>query len=104
MGLWSAYVALPGTKGIEIAYTTEDIKHMIDNNPATSIANHTSRLASRRKSSKYTHQADVCSVRVRYDDVHMFLDRDNKERNHWSKGDFCLSTAQIKSILSFEVP
>lgn len=101
-GLWSTHVAVPGTTETETVYTTEDIKRMIDNNPAAPEARRASRMATRRKASRYIHQADVRSVRVRYNDFHMFLDRDERERNHWSRGSFHLTTAQIKSILSFE--
>ncbi|KAH7061824.1 hypothetical protein BKA63DRAFT_196277 [Paraphoma chrysanthemicola] len=98
LGLWSSSVASPDADKAGTVYTTEEIQKMIDN-PIQSKAGRRHRESERNEKSQHLQQADVCSVRVRYNDVHMFLDRDTKERSHWSNGDFHLSTAQIKSIL-----
>jgi hypothetical protein len=93
---------IPGTAEGGTAYTAEDIKRMIDNDPGSSKGGRAFRGSTRRRVSYCAPRVDVCSVRVRYNNIHMFLDRDVVERNHWSNASLHLSTEQIKSILSFE--
>lgn len=98
--LWTTYIAVPGGQEAYTTYTKEDIKSMLDHDPTASESRGRTRgINSRRKRC----EGRVCSVRVRYKNMEVFLDRDEKEPHHWCREDLSLSTLQIKDILSFSM-
>jgi hypothetical protein len=85
-----------------IVYTPEDVKRMIDSDLSLSEVGSGIRGFTRDGESDWMQRVDVCSVRILYNDVHMFLDRDLVERDYWSNKTFHLSTEQIKKTLSVD--
>jgi hypothetical protein len=81
-------------------FTTTDIERMIDNIPSASTTCRVSRVLTRHTSRKID-KVMVCSVRVWYNDAAMFVDRDESDWHSWRRGDFILSTAEIKSMLKY---
>jgi hypothetical protein len=104
-------------------FTTTDIERMIDNIPSASTTCRVSRVLTRNDTSRKIDKVTVCSVRVWYNDAAMFVDwcqtihyinlqattarrsafllfdnRDESDWHSWRRGDFILSTAEIKSI------
>jgi hypothetical protein len=85
-----------------IVYMPEDVKRMIDSDPSSSEVGSGICGFNRERESNCMQRVDVCSVRILYNDVHMFLDRDLVERDYWSNKTFHLSTEQIKKTLSLD--
>lgn len=77
---------------------------LIDNTSSASKGNGASRILARRDTSHNVQQAVVCSVRVYYNRTHMFLDRDEDDWHSWRRGDFVLSTREVKNMLAFLGP
>jgi hypothetical protein len=85
-----------------IVYMPEDLKRMIDSDPSSSEVGSGICGFNRERESNSMQRVDVCSVRILYNDVHMFLDRDLVERDYWSNKTFHLSTEQIKKTISLD--
>ena len=82
-------------------FTTKDIERMIDNIPSASVTSRVSRVLTRHDTSHKIDKVTVCSVRVWYNDAAMFVDRDESDWHSWRRGDFLLSTGEIKSMLKY---
>jgi hypothetical protein len=82
-------------------FTTKDIERMIDNIPSAPTSHRVSRVLTRHDTSHKIDKVTVVSVRVWYNDAAMFVDRDKLDWHSWRRGDFILSTGEIKSMLKY---
>lgn len=87
------------TEGNTRYYTTDEVIDMISNDPNPRPSS--TRRMIRYRPSRRTNTEVVYSVRLKYNKVQFFVDRDKGRWHHWSKDAFALSTAQIKDILLF---
>ncbi|KAH3938458.1 hypothetical protein HBH53_257620 [Parastagonospora nodorum] len=94
-------ISVPGIAERWPGYSPADIKHMIANTSALTTATSSSRASRRLVKHEKVDKATVCSVRVKYNDKHMFLDRKESQWYSLSGEKPVLSTAEILAILSF---
>jgi hypothetical protein len=93
-------VSIPDTTESWPQYSTANIKHMIENPLVSSTTHSSPRVSGRRSRDAKVEKALVHSVRVKYNERHMFLDRDDSSWHSITGETLVLSTADILAILS----
>jgi hypothetical protein len=94
-------VRIPGTTEIWPRYSTTNIKDMVRGPSIFSTAYSSLRRSERRSKHPKVDNAMICSVRVRYNEKNMFLEKDGCIWQSTNGKGPILTTEQIVGILSF---